>query len=170
MITIAQLQAVLSILRIDPDVVGVRSGDPAPRDPNTERMLLAGLLHRVAGSALRQIVTSATDDEAVVRAVTMSTVPLRGENPTEQVLFDAHWLHDRIGTLAECATVDPVPVLLDAAARAVAAAEALLLLSRNPRGDDADTRWEWALDDLGHAYHLINDERVGRSNTVTAPL
>jgi hypothetical protein len=59
---------------------------------------------------------------------------------------------------------------LDAAARSTDAAETLLLLSRNPRGHDADTRWERALDDLGRAYHLINDERVGRSNTTTAPL
>ncbi|MBF6340776.1 hypothetical protein IU450_33505 [Nocardia abscessus] len=170
MVTIAQLRAVLSILRVDPDEVGARLGDLGLRGPDAERVLLVGLLHRIASSELRQVVTTTMDDTEAARAAAMSTLPVNGENPTEQVRFDAHWLHDRIGALAAGTTVDPVPVLLDAAARSTDAAEVLLLLSRNPRGHDADSRWERALDDLGRAYHLINDERVGRSNTTTAPL
>lgn len=169
MVTIAQLRAVLSILRVDPDEVGARLGDTGLRGPNTERAMLVGLLHRVASSELRQVITTTEDDEAA-KAAAVSAQPADGENATEQVRFDAQWLHDRIGALAAGITVDPVPVLLDAAARSTDAAEALLLLSRNPRGGDAEARWERALDDLGWAYHLINDERVGRSNTTTAPL
>ncbi|WP_280195991.1 hypothetical protein [Nocardia farcinica] len=61
-------------------------------------------------------------------------------------------------------------MLLDAAARSADAAAALLALSRRPAGELADGWWQRALTDLGEAYHLINDEYVGRSNTVTAPL
>ncbi|MBF6229235.1 hypothetical protein IU470_29610 [Nocardia abscessus] len=164
------MRAVLSILRVDPDEVGAQLGDTGLRGPDAERVLLVGLLHRIASSELREVVTTMMDDTEAARAAARSTLPVNGENPTEQVRFDAHWLHDRIGALAAGTTVDPVPVLLDAAARSTDAAEVLLLLSRNPRGHDADTRWERALDDLGRAYHLINDERVGRSNTTTAPL
>ncbi|WP_454197607.1 hypothetical protein [Nocardia sp. Marseille-Q1738] len=170
MVTIAQLRAVLSILRVDPDEVGAQLGDTGLRGPNAERVLLVGLLHRVASSELRQVITTTMDEEGAARAAAVSTRPVDGENPTEQARFDAHWLHDRIGALAAGTTVEPVPVLLDAAARSTDAAEALLQLSHNPRGYEAEIRWERALDDLGRAYHLINDERVGRSNTTTAPL
>ncbi|MEU7766647.1 hypothetical protein AB0B25_16150 [Nocardia sp. NPDC049190] len=169
-VTIAQLRAVLSILRVDPDAVGVRLGQAGMRGPHAERAMLVGLLHRVASSELREVVTTTMDDAEAAMAAAASALSVNGENSTEQARFDARWLHERIGVLAAGTTVEPVPVLLDAAARSTDAAEALLQLSRNPRGGAADARWQRALDDLGHAYHLINDERVGRSNTTTAPL
>ncbi|WP_028479869.1 hypothetical protein [Nocardia sp. CNY236] len=170
MVTIAQLRAVLSILRIDPSTVDMWANDRVLHGPNVDRVLLAGLLHRVASSELRQAVTSTMNDEQAARVAAVSLRKVDGVDPMEQVRFDARWLHDQIGALAAGRTVDPVPALLDAAARAAEAAEALLVLTRNPRGNDADTRWVQALDDLGRAYHRINDERVGHSNSTTAPL
>ncbi|MET8778702.1 hypothetical protein AB0H49_31395 [Nocardia sp. NPDC050713] len=149
MVTIAQLRAVLAILHIDPDAV-----DPpfdGPRDAAAERALLVGLLRHVVGGEPRHAIPVA-------------------EDPAERMCADAAELHDRIGAMAEDATAEPAPVLLAAATRSADATTALLELSRNPAGSDSEIRWRRALTDLGQAYHLLNDEYVGRSNTTTAPL
>ncbi|RBO93606.1 hypothetical protein DFR74_10222 [Nocardia puris] len=147
MVTIAQLRAVLAILHIQPEPWP----DPArPLDPAAEHARLLDMVHRVVTGELQR-----------------AAVPGRS---TDQARTDARWLHDRIDALAEDATVDPAPVLLDAAARSAGATEVLLTLTGNPAGGEADSYWRRALTDLGHAYHLINDEYVGRSNTTTAPL
>ncbi|BAD57179.1 hypothetical protein IU443_04935 [Nocardia farcinica] len=159
MVTIAQLRAVLAILRVDP-----QESVAAHRDPASEQAELVGLLHRVVSGELRQVLTA---DPAHPLAEVGAVLD---ESPTEQVCFEACLLHDHIDALAGAATADPAPVLLDAAARSADAAAALLALSRRPAGELADGWWQRALTDLGEAYHLINDEYVGRSNTVTAPL
>ncbi|WP_431950480.1 hypothetical protein [Nocardia lijiangensis] len=149
MVTIAQLRAVLAILHIDPDALDPPFG--SPRDATAERALLVGLLQHVVGGASRQAMTA-------------------HEDPAERMCADATELHDRIGAMAADATAEPAPALLAAAARSSDATAALLELSRNPAGGEAETRWLRALTDLGQAYHLLNDEYVGRSNTTTAPL
>jgi hypothetical protein len=170
MVTIAQLRAVLAILHIDPAEIGAKSSDAAPRGQGSERAVLVGLLHRTVSDELRRVITATMTDDEIAHAATMSIQPVRGENACEQADFDARWLRDRIEALAVDMTVDPAPVLLDAAARSTDAAAALLSLSRHPGNVDAEARWQRALTDLGQAYHLINDEYVGRTNEITAPL
>src|SRR5262245_15861196 len=72
-VTIAQLRAVLSILRVDPDQVGGRLDDTGLPAPDAERVLLVGLLHRVASSELRQVVTTTMDEAEAARAAAVST-------------------------------------------------------------------------------------------------
>ncbi|MGV9616490.1 hypothetical protein [Nocardia xishanensis] len=148
-VTIAQLRAVLAILRIDPD-----KADPpfdGPRDATTQRALLVGLLQHVVGGESPR-------------------ANFAHEDPAERMCADAVELHDRIDAMAADAIVEPAPALLAAAVRSADATAALLELSRNPVGSEAEMRWQRALTDLGQAYHLLNDEYVGRSNTTTAPL
>ena len=159
MVTIAQLRAVLAILRVDTSGVVA-----AHRGPADEQADLVGLLHRVISGELWQVM-----------AVDQIPAPGGGltgldENPTEQACFEARLLHDQIGVLAGAAVAAPAPVLLDAAARSAHATAALLALSRRPEGAVAEEWWLRALDDLGEAYHLINDEYVGRAITVTTPM
>ncbi|MFD0366275.1 hypothetical protein ACFQZZ_32980 [Nocardia sp. GCM10030253] len=170
MLTIAQLRAVLAILRIDPAEIGAQDGGRGFPGPVSERSLLVGLLYRAVSGELRRVLTTSMTEDEVAHTAAMSTRPVNGENACEQAGFDARWLRDRIDALAAETTVDPAPILLDAAARSADATEALLSLSRNPGDGDAESRWLQALDDLGQAYHLINDEYVERSNATTAPL
>ncbi|WP_431969672.1 hypothetical protein [Nocardia sp. bgisy134] len=150
MVTIAQLRAVLAILHVDPD----NNLDPpfdGPRDVTAERALLVGLLQHVVGGESGQVNTA-------------------HEDAAERMCADAVELHDRIDAMAADATAEPAPALLAAAVRSADATAALLELSRSPVGGEAESRWRRALTDLGQAYHLLNDEYVGRSNTQTAPL
>ncbi|WP_157171870.1 hypothetical protein [Nocardia higoensis] len=157
--TIAQLRAVLAILRVD------TSGSVGShRGPADEQADLVGLLHRVISGELRQVMA---DEHGVAPGGVPAALD---ENPTEQACFEARLLHDRIGVLAGTAVADPAPALLDAAVRSAHATAALLALSRRPGGAAAEERWQRALDDLGEAYHLINDEYIGRANSVTAPM
>lgn len=159
MVTIAQLRAVLAILRVD-----TSGAVAAHRGPAEEQADLVGLLHRVIAGELWQ--TMAADQISTPGG----GLPGLVENPTEQACFAARLLHDQIGVLASAAVADPAPALLDAAARSAHAAAALLALSRRPEGAVAEEWWQRALDDLGEAYHLTNDEYVGRANIVTAPM
>jgi hypothetical protein len=168
MVTIAQLRAVLAILRIDPAEIGGQDHGAGFRGPVSERSLLVGLLYRAASGELRRVLTMTEGGGA--HSAAPSTRQIDGENASEQAGFDARWLRDRIEALAAETTIDPAPILLDAAARSADATEALLSLSRNPGDGDAESRWQQALDDLGRAYHLINDEYVERTNATTAPL
>jgi hypothetical protein len=166
-VTIAQLRAVLAILRVEADSAGEHARES---EMGAERAMLVGLLHRLASSELRRVITDTASEDEIVRATEASTISMDGENPTEQARFDAHWLHDRIEVLAAHTVTDPAPVLLDAAGRAAEAAEVLLALSRNPRSGDAENRWRTALDDLAAAYHMINDKHIEQANTTTQPI
>ena len=170
MVTIAQLRAVLAILHVDPDRVGAHIHLDTGVGQAAEQVMLVGLLHRLASTELRRVITASMSEGDAARATAVSTRPLNGENPTDQPIFDAHWLRQRIGALAATNAVDPAPVLLEAAARAADAAEALLRLSRDPHGAAAESHWQRILEDLSTAYHLSNDEHVDAANTMTQPL
>lgn len=169
MVTIAQLRAVLAILHIDPVEIG-EPDSTGLRGPDSERSLLVGLLYHALGGEMRQVLATATTSDEVARAAAMSARQAPYANACVQAGVDARRLRDRIEALAAETTVDPAPILLDAAARSADATETLLALSRNPGDGDAESRWRQALDDLGQAYHLINDEYVERTNATTAPL
>ncbi|WP_067855556.1 hypothetical protein [Nocardia shimofusensis] len=159
MVTIAQLRAVLAILRVD-----TSGAVAAHRGAADEQADLVGLLHRVVSGELCRMMAEGhepTPSGALARL---------GENPTEQACFEARLLHDQIGVLAGAAALDPAPVLLAAAARSAHATAALLAVSRGPHGAMAEEWWRRALDDLGEAYHLANDEYIDRANSVTAPM
>ncbi|MEV0293844.1 hypothetical protein [Nocardia sp. NPDC050710] len=165
----AQLRAVLAILRIDPDGFRIDGNGAADRDRDVEQAALVGLLYGLFDGQLRQAIAAGARDDAVRVALSSSRI-LGGRNQIEQAGFDAQRLQDRINVLAEGSTAQPVPVLLDAAAHAAAAAEALLLLTRDPHGADSETHWQTALADLAGAYHLANDEHAGQANIRTQPL
>lgn len=158
MVTIAQLRAVLAILRVD-----TSGAVAAHRGPADEQADLVGLLHRVVSGELCRMMAEG-------QGTPPGALAALGENPAEQACFEARLLHDQIGVLAGTAVADPAPALLAAAARSAHATAALLALSRRPQGAMSEEWWLRALDDLGEAYHLTNDEYIDRANSVTAPM
>ncbi|MFC8528806.1 hypothetical protein [Nocardia sp. NPDC057227] len=170
MVTMAQLRAVLAVLNVEPDQPGVlRPVDP---DHGVEQAKLAGLVHRVLGDEVRRVIGTADDADQRERrwSAAAGGLPPTAEVTAERARFDARQLSNRIEVLAADAAAEPVPVLLDAAARAADAAAVLVQLSRHPLGAETETLWRAALDDLAAAYHLINDEHEELAATATRPL
>ncbi|WP_067702572.1 hypothetical protein [Nocardia jejuensis] len=166
-VSIAQLRAVLAILNVYPEDVIAPMGSADHRE-QSERAMLIGLLHARTSGELRRMID--TTEETAASVIAHGVGSSHGEDVWAQADFDSRWLRDRVELLAAAATVDPTPILLDAAARSADATAALLALSRNPNDPAAEYRWQRALHGLGQAYRSINDEYIDRSNTVTAPL
>ena len=166
MATTAQLRAVLAVLQVG------RNGadaDGFAEDPSIEHAELAGLLHGVISSELREMIVAAPLGETGRRwSAATGVAPQRPGAVTlsEQAQFDARWLRDRIATLVSHSGPNPIPALLAAAVQAVDAATALLALARDPHGQDCDDAWQAVIDDLATAFHLVNDEH----NDVTRPI
>ncbi|WP_433526231.1 hypothetical protein ACQPZ2_15735 [Nocardia pseudovaccinii] len=163
MATAAQLRAVLAVLQADMEKTA--SGWSA--EPPVERAELAGRLHGLISSELRDLVVqdplgqyrghwsmAATAEQDAVGDVSV------------QAQFDARWLRHHIATLASRNAPTPVPALLAAAVQAVDAATTLLALARDPRGEGSQAAWQAVIDDLAIAFHLVNDEH----DAVTQPI
>jgi hypothetical protein len=166
--TIAQLRAVLAILDGDMSTASIEGEIIVGRDPALVQAELTGLLHHIVSTELRRAIMSAPDAREFSRrwsAASAAPGDAADETGTDQAQFDVHWLRHRIDAVAAAGCTDPVPILLDAAGRALVATEALLALTRRPLSPDADSRWQLVLDNLAGAYHLINDERTGHATT-----
>ncbi|WP_157110516.1 hypothetical protein [Nocardia anaemiae] len=163
MATAAQLRAVLAVLQAD--MAHTASGWSA--EPPVERAELAGRLHGLISSELRDLVIQGPLGQSTGHWSMAATAEQDAVGDVSaQAQFDARWLRHNIATLASRNAPTPVPALLAAAVQAVDAATTLLALARDPRGEGSQAAWQAVIDDLAIAFHLVNDEH----EAVTQPI
>ncbi|MEV6139435.1 hypothetical protein AB0L63_25960 [Nocardia sp. NPDC051990] len=161
MATAAQLRAVLAVLQADAQ----NTGSDRSAEPPVERAELAGRLHGLISSELRDLVVQAPLGMGHWSMAATAEQDAVGD-VSAQAQFDARWLRHHIATLAARNAPTPVPALLAAAVQAVDAATTLLALARDPRGEGSQAAWQAVIDDLAIAFHLVNDEH----DAVTQPI
>ncbi|MFE9320867.1 hypothetical protein ACIHDR_13560 [Nocardia sp. NPDC052278] len=163
MATAAQLRAVLAVLQADME----RTASSRSAEPPVERAELAGRLHGLISSELRDLVVQDPLGQYMGHWSMAATAEQDAVGDVSaQAQFDARWLRHHIATLASRNAPTPVPALLAAAVQAVDAATTLLALARDPRGEGSQAAWQAVIDDLAMAFHLVNDEH----DAVTQPI
>ncbi|WP_290048018.1 hypothetical protein [Nocardia nova] len=161
----AQLRAALAVLGIDSDHISSRAANSADVGlPDIERAMLAGLLYRVAGTALRQAITE-NGEVSRIEARGAAAVPrapwFDGEDPIEQTVFEAFWLVSRVNHMQTESARTRRTLILEAARRAAAATKDLLRLHhsllRKRQIELGDREWPVVLRHLEQAHALTTN-------------